>query len=106
MRPLLCVFVTLIFGVLPSAIAAEPASAFVSIRGLRYNPPTVRINVGGTVTWSNDDEFDHTVVADDGSFSSGNLKSGRTFSHRFNQRGTYGYGCRLHPRMRGSVVVE
>ncbi len=82
------------------------ADADISIRDGAYAPAMVRIRVGDSVTWSNTDNRDHTVVADDGSFDSGTIKAGRSFTHRFAQPGTFTYRCTLHPRMRGRVVVE
>jgi plastocyanin len=46
------------------------------------------------------------VDAEDGSFSSGTIKSGKTFSHTFKKAGKYAYSCHLHPRMKGVIVVE
>ncbi len=77
----------------------------VSIKNLRYDPDTITIHVGDMVIWSNDDDRDHTVEAEDGSFSSGNLSAGKTFSHTFAKAGKYPYGCTYHPRMKGVVVV-
>ncbi len=77
----------------------------VSIQNLAYNPATVSVKVGDTVQWTNNDDRDHTVKADDGSFSSPNLGPGQTFEHKFTSAGTVQYGCNYHPRMRGSVTV-
>jgi plastocyanin len=80
--------------------------ASVTIRNSAYQPARVAVKVGQSVTWTNADDRDHTVVADDGSFDSGNLKPGRSYSFRFSRAGSFGYGCSLHPRMKGLVVVE
>jgi amicyanin len=77
----------------------------VSIKNMSFSPGSVSIKVGDTVTWTNRDDQDHTVAARDGSFSSGNMKSGESFSYKFTKAGTFSYGCSLHPRMKGSVVV-
>jgi plastocyanin len=88
------------------APAAPGDRADVSIQQSRYNPASLRIAAGTSVVWTNLDNLDHTVVAEDGSFNSGVIKSGRSFRHTFAQKGTYAYGCRLHPRMRGTIIVE
>ena len=82
------------------------AAATVSIRGMKYAPGTVTIKAGESVTWVNGDDRDHTAVADDGSFNSGNIGPGRSFTTRFAKPGKYPYACALHPRMRGVVVVQ
>lgn len=77
----------------------------VSIKDLAYTPASVNVTVGGTVTWSNDDDRDHTVRSTDGTVDSGNISPGKTFSHTFKTAGKFSYGCALHPRMKGTVVV-
>src|SRR4051812_28334658 len=79
--------------------------ASVSIANKKFDPASVKITAGDTVTWTNSDDHDHTVVADDGSFKSGNIGSGQTFAHKFKKPGTYSYSCTYHPRMKGSVIV-
>jgi plastocyanin len=88
------------------AAAQSGKRATVTIKDLKYSPATITIRAGDTVTWTNDDDRDHTVVASDGSFNSGTIGSGESFSHTFEKAGKYPYGCRLHPRMKGMVVVQ
>ena len=78
----------------------------VDITAKGFQPARITIKPGDTVTWSNGDARDHTVTASNGSFSSGNIKSGGRFSFRFAKPGTYPYSCSLHPRMKGTVVVQ
>jgi plastocyanin len=78
----------------------------VSIKGGKFNPAAVTIKAGDTVTWVNGDDKDHTVQAADGSFNSGNIEKGGSYSFTFKKAGRYGYSCGLHPRMRGTVVVQ
>lgn len=85
---------------------ANQTSASVSIKNLEFSPATITIKAGQTVTWTNNDDRDHAVVADDGSFKSGNISAGKTYQHTFTKKGTYAYGCTYHPRMRGKVVVQ
>ena len=82
------------------------ATKAVSIKGMKYNPASISIKAGDTVAWKNDDDRDHTVVADDGSFKSEKIGSGESFSHTFSKAGKYAYSCSYHPRMKGTVVVE
>jgi plastocyanin len=77
------------------------------------------VNVGDTVTWTNDDTTPHTVTSGKGSSdpemgqefnSSPNLNpllaSGQTFSHKFTEAGDYPYFCEIHPNMVGTVSVS
>jgi plastocyanin len=77
----------------------------VAIQGFAYQPPTISVQSGTQVTWTNADPTEHTVSAEDGSFSSDPLGSGTQFSTTFDQPGTYAYLCAIHPDMRGSVEV-
>ena len=90
----------------PSDLAAPAGKVVsVSIQNGGYSPASVSIHVGDTITWTNADDQDHTVIAQDGSFNSGNIGSGRSFSHTFTTAGTIAYYCKYHPRMKGAVVV-
>jgi plastocyanin len=74
-----------------------------------YNPNSIEIKVGDTVTWINNDSSPHTVTSssDEGNitFDSDVLRRGETFSFTFDQEGQYPYLCTLHPSMIGTVVV-
>ena len=76
-----------------------------------YLPYEVTIDVGVTVTWSNDDTAAHTVTsgtATDGPgglFDSSLFMAGTTFSHTFEEEGTFDYFCMVHPWMVGKVIV-
>ena len=72
-----------------------------------YDPDniTVVIGVNNTVTWTNNDNEPHTVTAADGSFDSGNMNPGATFTYTFTKPGTYMYICTYHPWMHGYVTV-
>ena len=78
----------------------------ITIKNRAFTPNTIHVKKGQAVTWRNKDDLDHTVDAEDGSFSSGTIKSGKTFSHTFKKAGKYPYSCHLHPRMKGVIVVE
>jgi plastocyanin len=71
-----------------------------------YDPQTVTVAVGGTVTWVNQDAPQHDVVADNGEFSSQLFDKGQSFSFTFTTAGTYPYHCTIHPGMNGTVVVQ
>ncbi|MCX6347189.1 MAG: cupredoxin domain-containing protein, partial [Actinobacteria bacterium] len=60
---------------------------------------------GDTVTWTNNDNHDHTVTSDSGTFNSGNIANGSTFSFTFSTAGAYSYNCSIHTSMIGTIVV-
>jgi plastocyanin len=96
-------------GNVPERAAASPVAddaVPVQIANLAFDPATVTVATGETVTWSNDDSVPHTVTAEDGSFDSRILDPGGRFSWTFDQPGTVAYQCALHPDMRGEVEVS
>ena len=84
---------------------SAPAEVEVKIAGFAFDPASVTVKVGTTVKWINQDSAAHTVTADDGSWNSGSLAKGQSFSQVFTQAGTYTYQCTVHPSMKGTVVV-
>jgi plastocyanin len=78
----------------------------VSIKNMAFSPSTLSVASGTTVTWTNNDGIAHTVTADDGSFNSGNVAPGNSFTHTFSSPGTVSYHCSIHPMMTGAVVVS
>ena len=81
-----------------------------------FDPNPVTIAMGGTVTWENVDNAAHTVTSGspadgpDGVFDSSLIMAPmqgvvKTFSHTFDDAGTYDYFCMVHPWMAGSVIV-
>jgi plastocyanin len=87
----------------PSGVAARAEK--VEIVDFAYDPDPVVVQVGGKVTWLNQDSAPHTATAEDGSFDTGTLEEGKLKSESFKQAGTYDYICEIHPDMRGTVEV-
>jgi plastocyanin len=80
--------------------------ASVSMSASAYLPANIDVLVGDTVRWSNDSVRDHTVSADDGTWSSARLGISDAYTHRFDDAGSVAYFCRLHVFMRGVVNVR
>lgn len=93
-------------GLLVVALPASAADSPVSIAAFAYDPSSVTITVGDTVTWTNNDAVGHTVTADDGSFNSGSFGNGDEYARTFTSAGTFAYHCAIHPAMTGVVTVE
>jgi plastocyanin len=78
----------------------------VVMKNLAFDPATVTIKAGESVIWTNLDSVNHTVVADNGEFKSGDLAQKDTFTFKFDKAGTYPFHCSIHPSMKGTVVVQ
>lgn len=77
----------------------------VQIVEFTYEPDPVVVQVGGKVTWQNEDTAPHTATADDGSFDTGIIEKGKLGSATFKEPGTFTYFCEVHPTMHGTVEV-
>jgi amicyanin len=90
-----------------SAAASAPLAVDVSIKEFKFDPQTIEVAVGGTVTWTNLDLLPHDVeqLPAGSGFKSPSLPKNGTFSFTFDEAGTFDYYCALHPTMLGQVVV-
>jgi plastocyanin len=89
----------------PAPTAAPSSSSAVTIQNFSFAPAQLSVKVGTTVTWTNQDSAAHTVAADDGSWTSGDLAKGQAFTHTFDKAGTFAYHCGVHPSMKGTITV-
>jgi len=77
-----------------------------------YLPLNLEIIPGTTVTWQNLDDIQHDIQSIDSQgkiiplFNSGLLKTGDTFSYKFDKPGQYHYYCTIHPWRVGLVTVS
>lgn len=83
-----------------------PGTNEVWIQNMAFNPASITVTAGTTIVWTNKDAVTHDVTSDKGSFSSGPLGTGATYSKTFTAVGTYSYICSIHPSMTGTVVVQ
>jgi len=77
-----------------------------------FLPSTATVDVGAIVTWDNTDTAAHTATGGSategpsGVFDSSLIMAGSSFSHTFEDAGTFDYFCMVHPWMAGAVIVE
>jgi len=88
-----------------AATTPEAEGASVEIKNFAFEPKTVTIKVGQTVTWTNQDSTTHTVTGDGGIDSDG-LSKGKSYSKTFDTEGAFDYHCSPHPQMTGQVIVQ
>ena len=75
-------------------------------RSYLFQPADITVKAGTVVTWTNSDQFTHSVrLADTGEVLA-ILKPGDTLTHVFDKPGVYRYDCSFHPQnMKGTVTV-
>ena len=99
-----------LFAILGLGLAASnrPAlaeDATIKIANFTFDPPTLTVKAGTTVTWVNADDIPHLVTDKDGKFHSSALDTNDKFSQTFSTAGTVEYFCAIHPKMTGKIVV-
>jgi len=70
-----------------------------------FEPTAIEIEAGASVTWTNEDNFTHTVQVD--GQDDHKVERGGSVSLTFDTPGTYHYVCTLHSQdMDGEVIVR
>jgi len=88
-------------------MAQKHPTKTVLIQDFRFKPANITIKRGTKVRWINKDSAPHTATANNGrSFNSGLLRKGQKYTHTFKSVGKNGYFCKIHPHMKGSIVVK
>jgi plastocyanin len=89
-----------------------PGTSTVSIQNFAFNPTSITVPKGTTVTWVNQDSTNHEIVNDaqgttaqGALFTSNSLSKGASYSFKFDNAGTYPYHCSIHPSMKATVIV-
>ena len=78
----------------------------INISNFAFSPTNLTVKAGTTVVWTNHDVTGHTVTSDNGTLmQSPTLGNGVTYSVRFNNIGSFGYHCSIHPFMTGLITV-
>jgi plastocyanin len=86
---------------------AAVATNTVAIKNFAFDPATITVKAGTTVTWTNSDQDPHTVTSDGkaGPLNSKPLNQGDTYQYTFAVPGTFSYLCTIHPFMTATVTV-
>ncbi len=90
-----------------SAPAASGGKSRIGMKGLQFIPKDVTVKVGTKVTWVNDEEIPHNVVAEEGAdFQSDTFGLDGTYEFEAEEAGVVKYVCTIHPGMEGTLTVE
>lgn len=85
--------------------AQVSATKNVGIVNFAFKPGTLTVAKGTTVEFENQSNTAHTATRNSGGFDK-RLAPGKSFSVRFQQRGSFAYHCKIHPFMKGKIVVQ
>lgn len=75
-------------------------------KSYRFAPAAIVVTAGATVTWTNSDNFTHSIQFEGDASPGSVMRPGETASHAFDKPGAYPYVCAFHPQnMKGTVLV-
>lgn len=86
------------------AAATASAAKSVQIKDFAFKPATLKVGRGSRVAFDNASDVPHTATS--GSFDTKRIAPGQSAAVQFNKRGTFAYHCKIHPFMKGKIVVE
>jgi len=78
----------------------------VRIEGMKFIPERLEVAPGDTVVWTNKDFLPHSVTATKARVESGDLAPDKSWRFIARKKGEMPYICRLHPVMKGVLVVR
>lgn len=88
-----------------SAPAASGGSGTTVIeKGFAFEPATLEVKVGDTVTFKNEDSAPHVVKIDGREL--GQQESGASVTWTAETAGSFPYTCTIHPAMTGEITVK
>ena len=87
------------------AAAPVATTSVTMVKSYRFEPKAIQIDAGESVTWTNDDNFTHTVHVD--GMPDHKVERGGRVAIKFDRPGRYHYDCTLHRHdMDGEVIVK
>jgi len=89
-----------------SGQATASGAKTVSIVNFAFKPGTTKIKRGGRVTFTNTTASTTHTATDGGVFDTKRIKPGESETVKFEHRGTFAFHCKIHPFMKGKIVVE
>ncbi len=91
-----------------TSVSTDDGTVRVTIKSFKFAPNPIKVSVGESVTWTNEDWVGHTVTARDDSFRTGTFYADDSVTVTFPTAGTFAYFCSVptHRGMSGTVIVE
>lgn len=85
--------------------AQTSATKQVEVVNFAFKPGTLTVAKGTTVEFENGSGTTHTATRNGGGFDK-RIGPGKTIAVRFQSRGSFAYHCKIHPTMKGKIVVQ
>ena len=98
--------IAICIALLPAAALAAGKTHTVRMEGIKFVPERLEVAAGDTVVWTNKDVVPHTVTASEAHVESGEIAPNKSWRFVAKRKGEMPYICRLHPGMKGLLVVK
>jgi plastocyanin len=100
-------FAALLVGLAVPALASVPGVEIIQ-NDRHFSLAAVKVALGTTIRFLNQDEFTHHIEVDTPSFAfdSGEQQPGQVVQVSFNRSGTFDVHCAIHPKMHLLVEVQ
>jgi plastocyanin len=92
----------------PANAPVQSGLVKINYHEIAIEPDTLKVKVGSTIEWTNQDSIEHNVTSASGpsKFASKNFGEGGTFKVTVSKPGIIHYRCTLHPAtMNGAIEV-
>ena len=92
----------------PAASSSGSSTDAVEIKGFKFAPDALKVKVGATVTFTNNDTSTHTATSTDGpgEFDTGDTATGKSKTVKITKAGSYKYHCSIHNSMTGTIEAS
>ncbi len=87
------------------ACAQAPAIHDVEIQSFKFDPPSLQVQVGDTIRWTNHDLAPHTATADNFGWDTAEITTGESGEIVVTEDMETSYFCAFHPHMTGTVEI-
>ncbi|HET7418107.1 MAG TPA: cupredoxin domain-containing protein [Solirubrobacterales bacterium] len=86
------------------ATAGASATKAVKIVSFAFQPKTLRVKRGTKVAFTNASNTTHTASGT--AFDTRRIAPGKSATVQLGSKGTFAFHCKIHPFMKGTIVVE
>jgi plastocyanin len=85
---------------------SAPTEHKIIIKKFKFEPNSLSVHVGDTVTWINEDFVPHTATADEGDWTTKGLEQGQSETLVVTADMTLSYFCAYHTHMKAKLTIE
>ncbi len=91
----------------PTTMDASGSGTSITISNFMFQPMSLSVAPGATISVTNKDTATHTLTATGGQFDTGDIDQNHTKTITAPMKpGTYHYICNIHQYMMGSIIVK